>query len=56
MNPSAFTTMIINMEGLTFLFPLLCFFGTALGKFAEPKIEELLDVLQNNPVVIWNLR
>jgi hypothetical protein len=28
----------------------------ALGKFAEPKIDELLEVLQGNPVIIWNLR
>lgn len=30
--------------------------NAALGKFAEPKIEELLEVLQGNPVIIWNLR
>lgn len=30
--------------------------NVALGKFAEPKIEELLEVLQGNPVIIWNLR
>lgn len=28
----------------------------ALGKFAEPKIDELLEVLQGKPVIIWNLR
>lgn len=26
------------------------------GKLSEPKIDELIDVLQGNPAVVWNLR
>ena len=38
------------------LIPLVIFVTSALGKFAEPKIEELQEVLQGAPVIIWNLR